>query len=387
MSKSISILDKEYLQWIRDLSSRYRNSQIKAAVKVNQEQLQFYWELGKEITLRDAENKYGKGFYASISKDLKNELPNAAGLSERNIRYAKRFYDLYQPLIQNLQQVAAKSQQGEQATDNLHDTNLQQIAANLQTTISQQVAEELVSLFNIPWGHHLLLIDKCSNDPQKALFFVRQTVENGWSRAMLLNWIDTDLYERNGKAISNFKRALPEQTSDLAQEITKDPYNFAFTGITHKYNEQQLKQSLLRNITDFLIELGTGFAYVGREYRLQIGTKEKFIDLLFYHLNLRCYVVVEVKVDEFDSRDIGQLGTYVVACNHLLKRPEDNPTIGLLICKSKDNLLAKYALESSNQPLGISEFELGKLYPKEVEGSIPTIEEIEGKLGKTDKEN
>lgn len=376
MSKSISILDKEYLQWIRELSSRYRNSQIKAAVKVNQEQLQFYWELGKEITLRDAENKYGKGFYASISKDLRKELPEAAGLSESNIRYAKRFYSLYAQLVENLQQPA----------EILLIGNLQQPAEKLDDEKLQQVAADFTALFSIPWGHHLLLIDKCSNDSQKALFFVRQTVENGWSRAMLLNWIDTDLYERNGKAISNFKRALPEQTSDLAQEITKDPYNFAFTGITHKYNEQQLKQSLLRNITDFLIELGTGFAYVGREYRLQIGTKEKFIDLLFYHLNLRCYVVVEVKVDEFDSRDIGQLGTYVVACNHLLKRPEDNPTIGLLICKSKDNLLAKYALESSNQPLGISEFELSKLYPKEVEGSIPTIEEIEGKLKDTKDE-
>ncbi len=376
MSKSISILDKEYLQWIRDLSSRYRNSQIKAAVKVNQEQLQFYWELGKEITLRDAENKYGKGFYASISKDLRKELPEAAGLSESNIRYAKRFYSLYAQLVENLQQPA----------EILLIGNLQQPAEKLDDEKLQQVAADFTALFSIPWGHHLLLIDKCSNDPQKALFFVRQTLENGWSRAMLLNWIDTDLYERNGKAISNFKMALPEQTSDLAQEITKDPYNFAFTGITHKYNEQQLKQSLLRNITDFLIELGTGFAYVGREYRLQIGTKEKFIDLLFYHLNLRCYVVVEVKVDEFDSRDIGQLGTYVVACNHLLKRPEDNPTIGLLICKSKDNLLAKYALESSNQPLGISEFELSKLYPKEVEGSIPTIEEIEGKLKDTKDE-
>ncbi len=376
MSKSISILDKEYLQWIRDLSSRYRNSQIKAAVKVNQEQLQFYWELGKEITLRDAENKYGKGFYASISKDLRKELPEAAGLSESNIRYAKRFYSLYAQLVENLQQPA----------EILLIGNLQQPAEKLDDEKLQQVAADFTALFSIPWGHHLLLIDKCSNDSQKALFFVRQTVENGWSRAMLLNWIDTDLYKRNGKAISNFKRALPDQTSDLAQEITKDPYNFAFTGITHKYNEQQLKQSLLRNITDFLIELGTGFAYVGREYRLQIGTKEKFIDLLFYHLNLRCYVVVEVKVDEFDSRDIGQLGTYVVACNHLLKRPEDNPTIGLLICKSKDNLLAKYALESSNQPLGISEFELSKLYPKEVEGSIPTIEEIEGKLKDTKDE-
>ena len=174
---------------------------------------------------------------------------------------------------------------------------------------------------------------------------------------------------------------------DLANEITKDPYNFAFAGIRGDYNEKILKDALLKNITEFLIELGTGFAYVGKEYRLQIGTKEKFIDLLFFHIPLNCYVVIEVKIGEFNSPDVGQLSTYVVACNHLLKHPHHNPTIGLLVCKNKDNLLAQYALEGSSQPIGISEFELEKLYPTKVEGMIPSIEEIEDKLNDKLSEN
>lgn len=174
---------------------------------------------------------------------------------------------------------------------------------------------------------------------------------------------------------------MPTETSELAQELTKDPYNFAFTGMTNKYNEKQFKNSLLNNISQFLIELGTGFAYVGKEFRLQIGEKEKFIDLLFYNLRLSCYVVIEVKIGEFDFQDLGQLSGYVVACNHILKKEgRDNPTIGLLICRQKDSLLAQYALEGSNLPLGISEYELSQLYPENIEGTIPTIEEIEAKL-------
>ena len=227
----------------------------------------------------------------------------------------------------------------------------------------------------------MILIDKFQNCPDKALFFVRQTVENGWSRDVLLNFISTDLYERQGKALTNFKRTLPDETSDLAQELTKDPYNFAFTGITGRYNERLLKDSLLNNITNFLIELGTGFAYVGKEYRIQVGERENFIDLLFYNLNLSCYVVIEVKIGRFEFSDTGQLGGYVVACNHLLRREgRDNPTIGLLICKEKDRVQAQYALESSSQPISISEFDLEKFYPEKVEGTIPTIQEIEEKL-------
>ena len=198
---------------------------------------------------------------------------------------------------------------------------------------------------------------------------------------MLLNYLDSNLYERQGKALTNFTKTLPEETSDLAQELTKDPYNFAFTGITGRYNERLLKNRLLDNITQFLVELGTGFAYVGKEYRLQVGDSENFIDLLFYNLNLSCYVVIEVKIGKFEFADVGQLGGYVVACNHTLRKTgRDNPTIGLLICKEKDRIQAQYALESSSQPIGISEYDLEKFYPEKVEGTIPTIKEIETKL-------
>lgn len=224
-------------------------------------------------------------------------------------------------------------------------------------------------------------MDNVKGNVDKALFYVRQTVENGWSRATLLNLIGTDLYERQGKALTNFKHTLPDASSELAQEMTKDPYNFAFTGITRPYNERVLKDALLGNITRFLTELGTGFAYVGKEYRLQVGGTENFIDLLFYNLNLSCYVVIEVKIGKFSFEDVGQLGGYVVACNHTLrKKGRDNPTIGLLICKEKDRVQAQYALESSSQPIGISEYDLERFYPEKIEGTMPTIEELESSL-------
>ena len=373
MNKPINILDKDYLQWVKELCKRYRQSQVKAAVKVNHVVLQFYWELGKDICNKEAENKYGSKFYAALSRDLRNEMPDAEGLSERNLRYTKKFYQLYSQEIRILQQFAANS--GSEI--------LQQPAAKFNTEFSQQVANQLKrDIFSIPWGHHMLLIDKFLTEPQKALFYVQQVIENGWSRNVLHNYIDSSLYERQGKALSNFTRTLPDVGSDLAQEITRDPYNFAFTGITKPYNERILKDALLNNITKFLTELGTGFAYVGKEYRLQIGEKENFIDLLFYNLNLSCYIVLEVKIGSFTFADVGQLGGYVVACNHLLRKEgRDNPTIGLLICKEKDRIQAQYALESSSQPIAISEYDLEKFYPEKLEGTMPTIEEWEAKLG------
>lgn len=377
MEKSISLLDKDYSRWISELSSRYRRSQIKAAVKVNEEMILFYLELGRDIVLLDAENKYGSAFYASLSRDLKHALPDASGLSESNIRYAKRFYILYSEAIGNLQQVAEESEGKLLLAQSL--SNSQQVAEKFNLVFAQNVITDLCL---VPWGHHIAIIDKVKGNMKKALFFVHQTVQNGWSRNMLLNFLDTDLYERQGKALTNFERTLPSESSELAKELTKDPYNFAFTGITGRYNERLLKDKLLNNITQFLVELGTGFAYVGKEYRLQIGDTENFIDLLFYNLNLSCYVVIEVKIGKFEFADAGQLGGYVVSCNHLLRKEgRDNPTIGLLICKEKDSLVAQYALEASSQPLGISEYELAKLYPEKVEGTIPTIEELEQKLG------
>lgn len=358
--KSLSILDKDYLQWIKELSSRYRRSQVKASVKVNQVMLQFYWELGKDIVEKKAESRWGSGFMKNLSRDLKEVNPDAKCFSETNLLYMKNFYLLYYPYIENAPQIVEQK----------------------ENAITPQLVEQIQNdLFSVPWGHHRFIIDKYKESPKKALFFVHQTVENGWSRDMLLNFMGTDLYERQGKALTNFQRTLPEETSDLARELTKDPYDFAFTGITGKYNEALLKEKLLGNITQFLVELGTGFGYLGKEYRLQVGEREQFIDLLFYNLNLSCYVVIEVKIGKFEFADIGQLGGYVVACNHTLRKEgRDNPTIGLLICKEKDRIQAQYALESSSQPLAISEYELEKFYPEKVEGTIPSIEEIEAKL-------
>jgi len=376
MSKGLTIIDKDYTQWVENLSVRYRQSQIKAAVRVNRELLKYYWELGRDIEEMHVEERWGQSVIKNLSVDLQLKNPNSTGLSRTNIYYAKKFYLLYS---QHLKVVPPTVGQ-------LEDENGPQSAEDSSEVVPQPVGQLKEMLFSIPWGHHRYLIDRYGTEPEKAFFYVKKTMKEGWSRDVLLNFMDSGLYEREGKALTNFTRTLPDEASDLAQELTKDPYNFAFTGITKPYNEQILKDALLANISQFLLELGTGFAYVGKEYRLQIGQKEKFIDLLFYNINLSCYVVIEVKIGEFDFQDLGQLSGYVVACNHILKKEgRDNPTIGLLICRQKDSLLAQYALEGSNLPLGISEYELSKLYPKKVDGTIPTIEEIEAKLGNKDK--
>lgn len=373
MSKNLTIIDKDYTRWVEDLSVRYRQSQIKAAVRVNRELLKYYWELGRDIEEMHVEERWGDSVIKNLSTDLQRRNPNSTGLTIRNIYYCKKFYLLYHQYFEFVPQSVAQ----------LSGEKMPQDVAQKSEVVPQNVGQFEEMLFSIPWGHHRYLMDRYGNEPAKALFYVKKTMKEGWSRDVLLNFMDTGLYEREGKALTNFTRTLPDETSDLAQELTKDPYNFAFTGITQPYNEQVLKNALLANISQFLLELGTGFAYVGKEYRLQIGQKEKFIDLLFYNINLSCYVVIEVKIGEFDFQDLGQLSGYVVACNHILKKEgRDNPTIGLLICRQKDSLLAQYALEGSNLPLGISEYELSKLYPEKVDGTIPTIEEIEAKLGK-----
>ncbi|MBD5530447.1 MAG: DUF1016 domain-containing protein [Lachnospiraceae bacterium] len=332
---------------------RFQRMQIKAATKVNREMLLFYWTLGHDIVELHADSKWGNKFYANLSKDLAEALPNVKSFSETNLKYMKYFYQLYNQI------------------------SPQSVDENAGEEIRPQLVDELCK---IPWGHHRYIIDKCKDKPEKAIFYVRKTIENNWSRAVLLNWLGTDLYERQGKAITNFRNQLPAIQGDLAQEITKDPYNFDFLTLTEGYNEKELKDALENNIVNFLLELGSGFAFVGREYRLLIGETEKFIDLLFYNIGLHCYVIVEVKTGKFDSAHIGQLGTYVAATNHILKSEQDNPTIGLLICKEKDNVLAQYALESSSEPIGISEYELSKLYPEDFKGSLPSIEEIEQEL-------
>ena len=362
MSNLIHI-DKEYKAWIESLVVLYRQQQVKAAVKVNEEVIRFYWTLGKDISEKAYDNRYGSHFYENVSQDLRREMDNAKGLSESNIRYAKRFYDLYSACPAILQQPAEAS----------------------SCKILQQPAEIFNSLVSIPWTHHLYIIDKAKGDCRKAFFYVQKTMENNWSRNVLLNMMASGLYEREGHAISNFKQTLPTPDSDLAQQMTKDPYNFSFLSMTEGYKETELKDALIGNIAKTLMELGRGFAYMGKEIRIKIGETEKFLDMLFYCAPLHRYVVVEVKTGKFDSDNVGQLGTYVVAVNHQLNTEGDNPAIGLLICQEKDTVLAQYALESSSQPLGVSEYELSKISPKEFKSSLPSIEDIENELNNGEK--
>ena len=349
MSKLINT-DSDYNLWISQLVERYRNCQIRATVKANEELLRFYWSTGEDIVKKKAESRWGESVINSISQDLTSALPGIKGLSPTNLGYAKRFYSLYSQLDTFYPQLVGKTEYEQ-----------------LKTII-----------FRIPWGHQRYLIDKFYNNPKRAFYYVRLTLENGWSRAVLLNAIDMDLKEPEGKAVTNFSLTLPE--GDLAQEMTKDPYLFDFAALTKPYKEEELKLALMKNIEQFLLELGTGFAFMGREYRLVVGSTEQFIDMLFYNTRLRCYVVIEVKAIKFQPGDVGQLGTYVSAVNHILKTSADNPTIGLLICKTKDNVLAQYALESSSQPIGISEYELSKMYPADFKSTLPSIEDIENEL-------
>ena len=376
-------IDKEYLEWIAELSQRYRQSQIKAAVKVNSEMLKFYWSIGKDITDRQYDNKYGTHFYENLSRDLSLALNKKKGFSPTNLKYVKYFYNLYSPVFQNLRQDAEDLENANrpQPVDKLGDANRQQLVDESSNPNRQQLADDFEKLFCIPWGHHVQIIGKCSDNPKKALFFVRKTLENQWGRGVLMNFLSTDLYESQGAALTNFATTLPKPESDLAQEYFKDPYHFEFLQMNEEYTEKDLKDALMSKLVQFLIELGKGFSFVGREYRLSAGRKDKFVDLLFYIIPLHRYCVIEVKTTEFDFPDIGQLAGYVAMVDDLMNTPIESPAIGLLICKEKNSVMARYALSQINSPIGISEYELAKQQlPKELQDKLPSVDEIEQRL-------
>ncbi|MDE6079323.1 MAG: PDDEXK nuclease domain-containing protein [Duncaniella sp.] len=358
--------NNDYRSWVKELKQRYLSARLKAAVEANRTLLEYYWSLGRDIADKQYANTYGSGFYKTLSHDLRSEMPEEKGFSERNLRNMYDFYRTYNQLIENLQQAAANSSEPNR----------------------RQCAEDLLrEICSIPWDHQCRIVSKCKKNPHKALFFVRKVIENNWGRDMLLNFLGTDLYERQAKAITNFSNTLPVLQSDLAQQVTKDPYVFNFLTMTEDYNEKELEDALVANVTKFLVELGTGFAYMGRQYRMQVGEKEIFIDLLFYNTRIHAYCCIELKTGSFEASHLGQLGLYVSAVNHQLKTEYDNPTIGLLICKDKDNIEAQYSLEGYNLPLGISQYELTNLIPTEIKSSLPSIEEIESTLEQLSEED
>lgn len=344
MKDIINITD--YKDWLQNLKGKIQQSQIKAAIQVNSELLRLYWQIGKDIVEKQAQAKWGDGFLQTLSADLCKEFPTMKGFSYRNLKSIRQWYLFYNQL----------------------------------DIIGKQVVSQLeVSLFSIPWGHHIMIMQRCKNT-QEALFYVHKTIENHWSRSVLEHQIALNLYVRQGKAITNFQHQLPPAMSDLAQELTKDPYIFDFLSITENYTEKELQQYLEDNMTKFLLELGKGFCFYGKQVHINVGGDDFYIDLLFYNAHLHCYVVVELKTTKFKPEHIGQLKFYVTAVNKQLCTEGDTPTIGLLICKDKNNVIAEYTLEDIHNPIGVSSYKLFDELSKDYQSSLPSIEEIEKRL-------
>ena len=308
---------EEYIAWLKNLKEKFLQAQLKASVKVNSTLLEFYWELGADIVAKQKKTTWGSGFLKQLSKDLIAEFPEIKGFSKRNLEQIRRWYLFWSKKISIAQQAVAQLENSKSIT--------KQVAPQLDNSNSTQAVRQL---FQVPWGHNIVIIEKCK-DTKKAFFYVNKTIENGWSRAVLVHQIKSDLYERQGKSINNFTLTLPQIQSDLAKEIIKDPYNFDFLSLGEKYKEQDLEKSLLNHVTDFLLELGSGFALVGRQKALQVGEREFFIDLLFYHTQMYCYVVVELKIVDFEPEFAGKLNFYVKAVDKQIKIERDEPTIGI----------------------------------------------------------
>lgn len=327
--------------------------------------ISFYFTLGKEISESSFKKEYGSKFYINLSNELKKLLPNTVGFSPRNLSYIESFYILYRKI---LQQVVAKfeiSQQKLLTTDDL--------------LLSQTVIEKLVM---IPWGHHCIIIDSCKDDPKKAWFYINKTIINNWSRSLLANFIKGELYEREGKGINNFDVTLPDINKTSCSQLAKDPYYFDFGELRADYDEKALKKTLVDHVRELLIELGKGFSFVDQEYRIHVGQSDFYIDLLFYHIPLHRYVVVEVKTTKFKPEFLGQLNFYVTAINKDIKGEKDDNTIGLLICRDKDGDVVRYSIENYDIPLGVSSYELSRLIEEKCKEDLPTIEEVE-----TEKDN
>lgn len=331
-----------YAELLSSLKEQIRAAQIKAALSVNRELVLLYWHIGREILGRQASEHWGTKVIDRLAKDLRVEFPDMQGFSPRNLKYMRALAEAY--------------------SDKLF--------------VQQLVAQ-------IPWGHNVRILDHVK-DPTERAWYIRQTVENGWSRNILILQIESDLYRRQGKAVTNYGKVLPSPQSDLAHQTLKDPYIFDFLTIDRDAHERAIEKELVNHIRKFLLELGAGFAFVGKQFPLEVSGQDFYIDLLFYHTRLHCYVVVELKTGEFKPEYAGQINFYLSALDDLVKTAEDNPSIGIILCATKDRILAEYALRDMKKPIGVAEWKtkITRALPKKLKGSLPTIEEIEAEFGK-----
>lgn len=342
-----------YEALLSDLKSRISSARPRAALAVNRELVLLYWQMGREILARQAAEKWGAKVIERLASDLRREFPDMKGFSPRNLKYMRAFAEAWQA-----------------------EGFVQEVLAQLT------------------WYHNITLLDKIKLSKERE-WYVSKAIEHGWSRNVMVHQIESGLYQRQGKAVTNFAVTLPSPQSDLAHETLKDPYLFDFLSIGAEVQERELERELVKHITNFLLELGAGFSYVGKQYPLEVGGEDFYIDLLFYHLKLRCYIVIELKTGPFKPEYAGKLNFYLSAVDAQLKHESDNPSIGLILCKDKNRLVAEYALKDITKPLGISEYRLVEAVPEELKSSLPTIEQLEAELsgqvavqaGKNDDEN
>jgi len=328
-----------YALWLGELKSRIHGAQQRAALAVNRELVLLYWQIGRDILQRQAEQGWGSKVIERLAHDLRAAFPGMKGFSRANLMYMRAFAEAWPD------------------------------AAIVQQPVGQ-----------LPWGHNLVLLTRLKA-PEMRLAYAQAAIEHGWSRNVLNIHIETRRLERSGQVITNFVERLPMPGSDLAQQSLKDPYLFDFLDVGNEADEREIESALVKHITQFLLELGAGFAFVGRQVHLEVGGDDFFIDLLFYHLKLRCYVVIELKAEKFKPEHLGQLSFYITAVDRQVKAEQDAPTIGLLLCKSKNEVVAEYALGDNSQPMGVAEYKLLESLPKELQTNLPSIEQIERELG------
>lgn len=333
--------DKNYKDWLAELKQKIQSAQMKAAVKVNYELLNLYWEMGKDIIEKQQQSNWGDSIIDQLSKDLSGAFRDMKGFSRSNLFFIRKWYLFYQS-----------------ASD-----------AAYYEKVSQLVRQ-------IPWGHNREIIMKCK-DITEAIFYVQETIKNNWSRSTLLVQIENSLFQRTGNAIHNFEETLPQPQADLAKETLKNPYNFDFLTIGKEAQEREIETALIDHIQKFLLELGQGFAYMGRQYHLIVAGDDFYLDLLFYHTKLRCYVVVELKTSEFRPEYVGKLNFYLNVVDDKLRHPQDLPTIGILLCKTPNKTVVEYSLKNISTPLGISEYQIIRSIPENFKGDLPTIEDLE----------
>ena len=387
-------IDSDYIEWITELKQRYRSAQVKAVIKVNAEKLQFNWLLGRDLVRKKAEERWGSGVVEQLSLDMQRDFPDADGFSVSNLWFMKKWYCFYtqKEAVQKLQRPVAeleseKLQQpvrelNEAKSSRLDREKLQQPVREFEKTKLHQAGAEMPAFFaGVPWGHHIAIITKCKS-VDEALFYIKKTVEQGMSRAALINCIKADLYSHQGKIVNNFTEKLPDLQSKLVQDVLKENYDFGFATVGHEiYDEAELEEALTKNVTDLLLEMGTGFAFIGRQKEVLVGGRSRKIDLLFYHIRLRCFVACELKAKPFEPEFVGKLNFYVNAVDELLKAPEDNPTIGLLICSNMDSTDVQWSFRGLGTPMGVATYNNIR-----IKDALPSKELLEERMRLLQKE-